>query len=137
MSSSRIYIQGSNVISGEDHLHPKVHLTMRDLYSIQNEFNQYANTDELLPKLIAKGLLSDSEIYTIRNPYIPPNRKTVELFQCISNKGPFAPEKLLECLLEIPIIPGHRYLASRLTGDNKEGMNVFRICKITIILNNN
>ena len=125
MSSSRGSILGSNVTSGEDCLHPKVNITVRDLYAIQNEFNQYANTDELIPKLIAKGLLSDSEVYMIRNPYLPPNRKIVELFQCISNKGPDAPEKIFECLTEKPIIPGHRYLASRLTGDSKQGMNVF------------
>lgn len=117
-------ILGSSLSSGQDQLHPRVDLTMRELYALQKEFTRYLNLEELIPKLIVNGMLSDSEVYAIKNPYLPPNQRVFELLQCVSNKGPSAPGKLLDCMMERPIIPGHMYLASRLSGDTTQGQLV-------------
>lgn len=108
-------------MAGQDQLHHKVILTMKDVYSLQKEFTRYLNTEDIVPKMIVKGLLSESEVYSVRNPYLPPNQRIFELFQFVANKGPDAPAKILECLTEKPLIPGHMYLASRLTGSSSEG----------------
>ena len=92
------------------------------------EFIQYVNIDELLPKLISKGLLSDNEMYMVKNPYLPPDQRISMLFQYISSKGPKGPSRLVECLTERPLVPGHMYLASRLAGDSKLGERTLLSC---------
>ena len=104
--------------SGQDHdrsdVTNAVKLEMRDYYAIQAEFIKYVDLDLLVPKLIAQRLVTEGEAYAVKNPYIVPHQRVFQLFQYISNKGPFAPAKLLQCLLEPPLHQGHAYLASRL-----------------------
>ena len=119
---------GANVSSGQDMAYLTIDISMRDLYAIQKEFIQYVNIDELLPKLISKGLLSDNEMYMVKNPYLPPDQRISMLFQYISSKGPKGPSRLVECLTERPLVPGHMYLASRLAGDSKLGERTLLSC---------
>ena len=91
-----------------------VKLEMRDYYAIQAEFIKYVDLDLLVPKLIAQRLVTEGEAYAVKNPYIVPHQRVFQLFQYISNKGPYAAAKLLQCLLDPPLHQGHAYIASRL-----------------------
>lgn len=114
---------GSGMPAGQDGLHAgaSVKLEMRDLFAVQSEFIRFVDLDIIVPKLVARRLLTDGEAYSVKNPYIVPHQRVFHLFQYVSNKGPHAPAKLLQCLAEPPFHEGHMYLASRLLGESRKG----------------
>lgn len=120
-SSSGGFKRSVSTAGGQDKLHHKVLLTIKDIYALQQDFIKYLNMEDILPKFIAKGLLSESEVYTIRNPYLPPNQRIFDMLQFFSNKGPDAPALILECLTEKPTVPVHMYLANKLMGYSSTG----------------
>lgn len=109
-------------------------LEMRDYYAIETEFIKYVDLDILVPKLITQRLLTEGEAYSVKNPYIVPHQRVFHLFQYISNKGPYAPAKVLQCLQEPPLHHGHAYLASRLLKEPQtESETLGDICYVCII----
>lgn len=110
--------------AGQDGLHTGsgVNVSMRDLFAVQPEFIRFVDLDILVPKLVAQDMLTDGEAYSIKNPFIVPQQRVFQLFQCISNKGPRAPANLLQCLAGPPFHEGHMYLASRLLGETRKGI---------------
>ena len=72
-----------------------------------------------------RQLLTDAEVYMVQNPYIVPDQRVFHLLQYVGNKGPKAPTKLLQCLVEEPLHQGHMYLAARLLGETKKGNSIW------------
>lgn len=68
-----------------------------------------------------RQLLTDGEVYMVQNPYIVPDQRAFHLLQYVANKGPRAPAKLLQSLVDEPLHQGHMYLAARLLGESKKG----------------
>ena len=74
------------------------------------------NLPTLVPVLNKYHLLTQSDNYTLMNPYIPPvERANALLYMMLPSKGPGTYETFVKCLQEETEHLGHQELAGRLT----------------------